>query len=1136
MYEQGFAFDQWMITPADSTVSGPYGETHLEPRVMDVLIHLALGNGEVVTRNDLIDAVWGGAVVGDEVLSRCIYQIRRALGESSREPRFIQTVPKRGYRLNAKVVDLGDATGAENTESWSDGSPFRGLEAFDTAHAPVFFGRTRATFEALTALRQQAATGKPFLLLLGASGVGKSSLARAGLLSNLLKSQDASLWHYDVFTPGSSRAGPVHALLESLSRALDQRLENEPDVMTIVAGDADTISTGTTETMARLLGNEERVILVIDQLEEVFATSHIDDKQRHDFFNALERLVCSGLCWIVATLRSDFYPNCANYPALMRLRKGIGQYDVRPLGPTEIQQTIRLPAVAAGLKFEHNSASGRKLDEMIYEAAAAHPNMLPLLEFTLQRLYEARSQDKLLTIDAYERIGGLKGSLARRAEDVFADLPTGQQDSFPLVMSRLVRLRGELAASEPCPLDEVSAQGASELVQAFIDARLFSTELGADGSPSVSVTHETLLSEWPRLRTWIDDNRDRIRVHQRVATACERWFLEAKPDDLLLPRGKSLEEATALLEVPGINLSSREKFYVEQSSRRASRRRRLERAGIAALVVLTIAAGSLAWQALEQRNDALNQRAIAERETAAATETADFLLDIFNSADPSETSGGQLTAKRMLDESIARLDSGLVTQDDLRTRLRALVARAYKGIGLYSEAEELLRRADAEAALHGEISERERLEIRYQIADTLFQQGKLDESEALHAEILARRIELFGDRDLDTVSSQSARAHELWRDGNVHEAETLFQQVLSTRQEQLGKRHSLVTEILTTLGSLYYSRGMMDEATKYHRAAAEQAEETYGERSIGLAIALSNLAHVESDPAESEALFNRSLAIRREVLGPNHILVARAEEILASFYAREGEPERAEPLFRQAIRKIAISDEGPAALGWLQNSFAKFLENENRYEEAIDLYKESRDNFATQLGDGHRWTLVVHGNLALANYLAGDVDTARHIFEDAITAAFSAEVPSERAIADLHRAYTDVLLQSGDLVEAERSIRVAVDYYERDSELNAASLASALGRKAEVLFLAENAPEALVSAKRAQELSFAGANESNAYLQFLIGVLLAPSGDCDGVRAMFAEGSSLISIDARTGPQWMRLEPYVDRARQQCAQ
>ena len=543
MSEQGFTFEQWVVTPADSIVSGPYGETRLEPRVMDVLVHLATHSGEVVSRHELIDAVWGGAVVGDEVLSRCIYQVRRALGENSRDPHFIQTVPKRGYRLNARVADLEDVRGTVHAESWQHGSPFRGLQAFDTEHAPVFFGRTRATYEAITALRQQAATGKSFLLLIGASGIGKSSLARAGILQNLLQSRDAQRWYHDVFLPGSTREGPIKALVDSLSRALELGPGSESELTRTITDKSDIGGAGVGEKLKSLLGSEERIILVADQLEEVFSGSHINEEQRHDFFDALERLASSGYCWIVSTLRSDFYPHCVHYPALMRLKKGGGHYDVRPLGPADIQQSIRLPAIAAGLEFERDPVTGRRLDDTIYEACANHPKILPMLEFTLQALYESRARSRVLTFDAYEKLGGVEGSLARRAEGVYGQLSSAQQDSLPHAMARLVRMQDDGATAGSCALDELPTQAARELVQAFVDARLFSIELGGEGSPRVTLAHETLLTGWPRIHHWIEDNRNLIRNRQRVAVACKRWSDESQSDDLLLPRGKLLDEA-----------------------------------------------------------------------------------------------------------------------------------------------------------------------------------------------------------------------------------------------------------------------------------------------------------------------------------------------------------------------------------------------------------------------------------------------------------------------------------------------------------------------------------------------------------------------------------------------------------------
>ena len=433
------------------------------------------------------------------------------------------------------------------------------------------------------------------------------------------------------------------------------------------------------------------------------------------------------------------------------------------------------------------------------------------------------------------------------------------------------------------------------------------------------------------------------------------------------------------------------------------------------------------------------------------------------------------------------------------------------------------------------MSERERLEIRYQLADTLLARGEFEAAEAIHAEVLTQRQALFGDGDLDTASSQMAHGHELWRDGDIGDAEAIFTQVLSTRQEILGDRHELVTDTLTTLGSLYYSQGMMAEAARFHRAAAEQAEETYGERSIRLAIALSNLAHVETDPAESEALFNRSLAIRQEILGPEHALVIRAEQILAGFYAAQGEPERAEPLYRQSIRKAALSQEDPQLLGWSQNSFARFLEREGRYDEAISMYSESRSSFARQLGDGHRWTLVVHGNLAGAYHLAGDHVTALEVVSAAVDAARSAEAPSELAIADLQRTLADISMELGRLADADEAISAAIEFYERNADLYRRSLTAALSGYTEVLFLRGRTEEALAVAERVTAIR-GDANEGSWYLALLTAAILADSEECAAARSLISEHGAALTETGYTAPRWQRLKSYVESATQRCVE
>lgn len=1113
MYQHGFSFEQWVVTPSDGVVSGPYGETKLEPRVMAVLVDLAAHAGEVVSRHELIDRVWQGAIVGDEVLSRCIYLVRQALGESSRNPHFIETVPKHGYRLNATVADLAELPGTA-AGHWREGSPFRGLQSFDVEHAPVFFGRTRATREALAALMQQATLGKPFLLLLGASGVGKSSLARAGILHNLVQStanSDAEYWYQCVFRPGDNPRGPIFALAD----AIDSSLQSNGSNNSVIGDTLRNYSTVGERALANAVENciapAARLAIVVDQMEEVFGASRADDDQRHAFFDALESMASEKRCWIVAAMRSEFYPTCVDYPALMRLKKGGGQYDVGPLRPSEILQTIQLPALAGGLEYEKDPETSQGLDEILYEAAIDRPKALPLLQFTLQALYDERSADGKLTCDAYRALGGIQGSLARRAETVFDQLPRAQQDMLPQVAARLVRHVDGHDSAASCSMSDFPSDDAKALIAAFVDARLFSSELGTERQRRISVTHEALLTSWPRIRNWVDQNREMIHIRGRIEAARERWASDKQRADLLLPRGKSLEEALLLLDAPGIELNSRERGFIVVSHRRAMRRRFWERAAIMSLAILAIVAAGLGWQANMQRDIAIEQSAIADREALAATETAEFLIDIFEAADPSESTGGQLTAEHILNQGVDRLDEGLVRQAALRTRLRTLVARAYKGIGLYSEAESLLRQALNEASGLDDVSEREQLVIRFELADVLFQRGRMDESEALHAEVRSARLERFGENDVDTEASLTVFAHELWRNGNVSEAADLFKKVLGFRRNRLGDQHRQVTDLLSTLGTLYYMQGIRDEAAAYYRAAADQAEVTYGKRHVNTAIALSNLAIVEPDPDVRESLLLRSLSIRQDAFGSDHHLVARAEEILANFYAEQGQVERADSLFRQAVAKLENVEERTPVLPTVQNNYAQFLESQQRFAEALDLFAAAHGNFAEMVGVSHRWTLTVRTNQAYLHHIVGESKTAENILRDAITIAESAESVSPVVVADIKKRLAEIELDNGEMDEAIKLAEYSMSVYREDPDVHRVSLATSLGLLAKARLASGEPDLALASADRALALSSSDTPLAMADYLSISGLAQVALGDCASGLPLLDSANTAIS-------------------------
>ena len=292
-------------------------------------------------------------------------------------------------------------------------SPFRGLDVFEFEHADIFHGRGGAIAAAQARLEGQATAGTAFLLIYGMSGSGKSSLLRAGLVPAVCAPgavPGIALWRHAVVRP-SEGADPFAAVARGLAgQAALPALADAPDLAALLRDRPDRalgLIRGGLAGEAEAAPSAARLILGIDQLEELF-TGHADATAQAAFVRLLTTLASSGLVWVVATMRGDFFHRCAEVPGLAALKDGLGNYELlAPTGP-EIAQMIREPARAAGLTFEQDPSQGR-LDDVLQQAAMGDPASLPLLEFVLDALYEAGKESRRLTFAAYRALGGRDG-------------------------------------------------------------------------------------------------------------------------------------------------------------------------------------------------------------------------------------------------------------------------------------------------------------------------------------------------------------------------------------------------------------------------------------------------------------------------------------------------------------------------------------------------------------------------------------------------------------------------------------------------------------------------------------------------------------------------------------------------------
>src|SRR5262245_48421082 len=322
-------------------------------------------------------------------------------------------------RLIERQLPRSVGAAAEVRDVWKKGSPFRGLAAFEFEHAPVFFGRTRAVSDVLQALRQQAGDGRSFELILGMSGGRKSSVRRAGVLPMGTKPgviEGIGVWRRAVFRPTDVRgdifAGLARSLLkEDALPSLDADGAGPDELAQVLRQSPQAATALVRNALAREAGDKVngRLALVIDQMEEMFTHEGITQEHREAFIDVIDAFARSGRVWVICTLRSDFYPRLAALPKLTALKEGAGQYDLMPPTASEIGQMIRLPTRAAGLRFEEDPASNECLDDMLRDAAAERPEILALLQFTLEELYQRRTEDGLLNLAAYRERGGYEG-------------------------------------------------------------------------------------------------------------------------------------------------------------------------------------------------------------------------------------------------------------------------------------------------------------------------------------------------------------------------------------------------------------------------------------------------------------------------------------------------------------------------------------------------------------------------------------------------------------------------------------------------------------------------------------------------------------------------------------------------------
>ena len=414
-------------------------------------------------------------------------------------------------------------------ENEPDASPFPGLSCFERKHAPVFFGQDQTLRQAQAKVEALTASASRLLLILGASGCGKSSLLRAGLVPWLAGAEPGRWIVLDPFRPGRKPFRWLAAALEKAFRAVGQIPPSES------ARTGEEILEQLEELRAHTGQQDARVVIAIDQFEELLGRS--DEREAattteaDDFFSVLAELLKleGSRVLILATLRSDFLGSLQLHPSRLESQAG----DPILLGPMDVdgfRQVIEGPARRVGLRLETGLS-----DRLVRDTPSG--DALPLLAFTLRELWDGRADGAGLTLKQYDDFGGLAGAVQRKADEVLSTSGATAEEIEALeraFIDHLVRLTSDgQAAKQPARLQALPAPS-RRLVGLFVEARLLVSGKGSDGD-AVEIAHEALLRTWPTLMTWIERGREALLQRLRVrrlgedlnATAPERQRRQA---------------------------------------------------------------------------------------------------------------------------------------------------------------------------------------------------------------------------------------------------------------------------------------------------------------------------------------------------------------------------------------------------------------------------------------------------------------------------------------------------------------------------------------------------------------------------------------------------------------------------------
>ncbi|MGB1199783.1 MAG: tetratricopeptide repeat protein [Thalassotalea sp.] len=1009
-----FTLGRWTVKPRLNQIISEDKTHSIEPKMMDVLVYLCQNSTKAVSAEQLLIACWAGTFYGDAPVQKCIAGLRKKLGCNSRQPIYIETIHRRGYKIIAEVnfdSPIKKTSTPKSVKQWTKGSPYLGLNTFEAMHNTVYFGRTKAIAEVIQQLTHSLNQPCHFLLLLGKSGSGKSSLIRAGVLPTLNSDSGFSglrVKQHHILTPHQSlHETPIATLIYALNSlglittnislpAFILTIEKQPELLKSALGDpiesqTETVSTEVESPSTNIEAKPQHYqLLVIDQFEQFLLDDNLSAEMKANLVFCIVLLAQCRRLLCIAMLRNDFYSQCLDVQGFIELKNSGIQYDLQAASPLEISEMIRNPAIAAGLTFECDQTCGAKLDDILLAAAVKNPDALPSLEYTLDLLYQQRSKDGILLMSAYRSLGGIEGAIAAQAEKVFNCLPANVQACWDKIMHTLVRIDHEdkhSVTSRKVPISLFVEQHEKVFIQHFLSAQLFvsilqtstgeqrgyfsnvrthSEWIDRDEVQYITIAHEALLVNWQRVSRWVKENSAAIQQREQLADDCLYWLENNKANDALLNSKQKVHDDEALLLDKIISLNDNEIEFILKSKRYQNRKKMIVSFVFMAMLGFSLLTWIQSKQVIHERDVAVVQ---SQRTQAIST----FLTDMFFAQSPYLSKGKEMLVSDVLAKASNALNqrygNKLLEHPYVDALLHKTLGTIYIDLGKIKAAEKHLLRAVSLHKNNALEAKRDYIGILFNVSRLYKLKGDYASNLPIILETIEMSKEVFGEDHKDTLGAIDNLATFYMEKGDLIQAESVFQQVYAKRKELFGEnfRHTLYS--LENLGRLYHKSGEFITSERYLQSclnkwlAQSSINNPYPLKCMRLlAVTQQSLEKF----TEAETIFIKHIKAASTVFGVEHPEVLSSKNSLAEIYYVTDRIEQSILLLTETLkmRNLVLGHRHIDTLH-TQINLARSLRLTHQYNEALKLAKNATEISTNEFGQNHPTSISAAQELAL---------------------------------------------------------------------------------------------------------------------------------------------------------------------------